>query len=118
MLTQQIWSVLLFLAVLAALPFLIKRWKLTQNARFGGDGEPPARIVSVLAVGPQQRVVTVELGRAGARQRMVLGVTPQNISCLMTESVGDAPTAKTDTIAPAAAADGGGARFFGASPRA
>ena len=103
MLTQQIASVLLFLAVLAALPFLIKRWKSQQDIRLGGNSEPAARIVSVLAVGPQQRVVTIELGRAGARQRMVLGVTPQNITCLSSEAVGDAPAAKTDTIGTSAA---------------
>ena len=106
MLAQQIWSVLVFLACLAALPFLIKRWKSVNAAKYGGEAEPAPRVVSVLAVGPQQRVVTVEVGRDGARYRMVLGVTPQNISCLLSESLGGPIAApKTDTIEPSAAAN-------------
>ena len=99
MLAQQIWSVLIFLACLAALPFLVKRWKSLNAAKNGGETEPAPRVVSVLAVGPQQRVVTVEVGREGARQRIVLGVTAQNISCLFTESLDEqVPGPKTDTI--------------------
>jgi flagellar protein FliO/FliZ len=104
MLAQQIWSVLIFLACLAALPFLVKRWKSVNTAKYGGEAEPAPRVVSVLAVGPQQRVVTVEVCRGGARQRMVLGVTSQNISCLFTESLGEQmPAPKTDTIETSAA---------------
>ena len=99
MLAQQIWSVLIFLACLAALPFLVKRWKSVNAAKYGGESGPAPRVVSVLAVGPQQRVVTVEVGREGARQRMVLGVTAQNISCLFSEPIGEqAPTPKAGTI--------------------
>jgi flagellar protein FliO/FliZ len=99
MLAQQIWSVLIFLACLAALPFLVKRWKSVNNAKFGGGVEPAPRVISVLAVGPQQRIVTVEVGREGARQRMVLGVTSQNISCLFAESLSEQMQApKADTI--------------------
>lgn len=99
MLAQQIWSVLIFLACLAALPFLVKRWKSVNTAKYGGEVEPAPRVVSVLAVGPQQRVVTVEVGREWARQRMVLGVTSQSISCLFSEPLNEQkPAPKTDTI--------------------
>lgn len=106
MLTQQIWSVLLFLACLAALPFLVKRWRASTSAKFDGEAEPAPRVVSVLAVGPQQRVVTVEVGRKGVRQRMVLGVTPQNITCLYSEALGESVIVpKADNIGNPAEAD-------------
>jgi flagellar protein FliO/FliZ len=41
-----------------------------------------SKIVSAVAVGPHQRVVTVEVGPEGARTLLVLGVTAQTISCL------------------------------------
>lgn len=103
MLTQQLWSVLIFLACIAVLPFLIKRWKATQASRGGSSAEPPPRVVSVLAVGPQQRVVTIEVGREGARVRMILGVTSQNISCLSSQQWNEpAQAEKADTIGASA----------------
>ena len=43
-----------------------------------------SRVVSVLAVGPHQKVVTVEVGPDTARVSLVLGVTQQSISLLHT----------------------------------
>lgn len=98
---QQIWTVLVFLACIATLPFLVKIWKARQAQGFPGTSEPPPRIISALAVGPQQRLVIVELGRAGARTRMVLGVTAQNITCLSTEPLGAVSSAtKTENLEP------------------
>ena len=48
------------------------------------DSSGPARLVSALALGPQQRVVTVEVGPQNARVWLVLGVTQQSIQCLHT----------------------------------
>ncbi|HBH39944.1 MAG TPA: flagellar biosynthesis protein flio [Curvibacter sp.] len=78
--TQTIVSVVLFLVILALLPLAI-RW---YQQRVPGNTPPAAasRIVSTVAVGPQQRVVTIEVGPEGARTWLVLGVTTQNISCL------------------------------------
>lgn len=42
------------------------------------------RVISALAVGPQQRVVVVEMQDAGVPVRVALGVTPQHISHLIT----------------------------------
>ena len=78
--TQTIISVVLFLVILALLPLAI-RW-LQQRAPGGAAASAASRVVSTLAVGPQQRVVTVEVGPEGARTWLVLGVTAQNISCL------------------------------------
>lgn len=80
--TQTIVSVVLFLVILGLLPLAI-RW-LQQRNPGGVSASTASRIVSTVAVGPQQRVVTVEVGPEGARTWLVLGVTPQNITCLHT----------------------------------
>lgn len=106
--TQTIVSVVLFLIVLALLPLAI-RW---YQQRAAGITSPTtaSRIVSTLVVGPQQRVLTVEVGPEGARVWLVLGVTAQNISCLHSMPVG--------TAAPRAAAfaSAGGKPDTGGSP--
>jgi flagellar protein FliO/FliZ len=82
---QTIVSVVLFLVILALLPLAI-RW-YQQRAPGGASASTASRIVSSLAVGPQQRVVTIEVGPEGARTWLVLGVTPQNVTCLHTLAV-------------------------------
>lgn len=81
--TQSLLVIGLFLCVLVSLPFLIDYAK----KRYGWSPAGPlgsARMVSALAIGPQQKVVTVEVGPAHARVWLVLGVTPQSIQCLHT----------------------------------
>jgi len=97
--TQTIVSVVLFLVILALLPLAI-RW-LQQRAPGGASTGAASRIVSTLAVGPQQRVVTVEVGPESARTWLVLGVTAQNITCLHNVPVGGA-AARPPVLAPAA----------------
>ncbi len=97
--TQTIVSVVLFLVILALLPPAV-RW-FQQRAPGGASNAAASRIVSTLAVGPQQRVVTVEVGPEGARTWLVLGVTAQNISCLHSMPAGLAPV-RSSVFAPAA----------------
>jgi len=78
--TQTIVSVAVFLVLLALLPLGI-RW-LQRRAPGGSTTTGASRIVSAIAVGPHQRVVTVEVGPEEARTWLVLGVTTQNITCL------------------------------------
>ena len=81
--SQSLWSVGIFLAVIVCLPFAVKWLK----ERVGGDIRQIAgqsRVVSAVAVGPHQRVVTVEVGPPGARVWLTLGVTAQSITCLHT----------------------------------
>lgn len=87
--TQTVVSVVLFLVILALLPPAV-RW-FQQRAPGGAANGAASRIVSTLAVGPQQRVVTVEIGPEGSRTWLVLGVTSQSITCLHTMPVGLAP---------------------------
>lgn len=79
--SQSYISVLVFLGLIACLPMAIK-W--AKQRAVGGVRELAghSKIVSAVAVGPHQRVVTVEVGPEGARTLLVLGVTAQSISCL------------------------------------
>jgi flagellar protein FliO/FliZ len=81
--TQSLILIGLFLCVLVSLPFLIERIKKHYGLNPVGPSGP-ARLVSALALGPQQKVVTVEVGPQSARVWLVLGVTQQSIQCLHT----------------------------------
>lgn len=81
MMTQSLVSVGVFLAILVCLPFALKWLK----QRYGGgalEDSGQSRFISALAVGPHQRVVTVEVGPEGRRVWLTLGVTAQSITCL------------------------------------
>ena len=94
-----------FLGVLVCLPLLLKWIKQRVPGRFP-DASGQTRFVSALAVGPHQRVVTVEVGPEGKRVWLTLGVTGQKISCLHSvevgdaESLGPAPRIPVDSRAP------------------
>ena len=82
---QSLWSVGVFLAVLVCLPFAVK-WLKGQSAGGLRQTEGQAKLISAVAVGPHQRVVTVEVGPPGARVWLTLGVTAQSITRLHTGS--------------------------------
>lgn len=79
---QMLLIVALFVAALAALPWLIRRLQQRQLGLMPGGAGAAGRVLSTVAVGPQQRVVTVEVGPAQQRVVLVLGVTTQQITCL------------------------------------
>jgi flagellar protein FliO/FliZ len=111
--TQTLVSVIAFLVLLALLPLGI-RW-FQRRAPGGMTTGATSRLISTLAVGPQQRVMTVEVGPEGARTWLVLGVTAQHISCLHTITVMRAPENSPASVsAPAAMAERGGEGFEGA----
>jgi flagellar protein FliO/FliZ len=78
--TQTLLMVVLFVAAMAALPWLVRRLKLRQGALGGISAS--SRVLSQVGVGPNQRVVTVEVSHEGVRAVLVLGVTAQQIQCL------------------------------------
>lgn len=79
--TQSLVWVVLFVGAVALLPWLVRRIQRRQGglASAGGVG---SRVLASVALGPQQRVVTVETGGPQERVVLVLGVTAQQISCL------------------------------------
>ncbi|WP_200843976.1 flagellar biosynthetic protein FliO [Pantoea sp. 18069] len=79
-LSQTLLAVLAFVAVVAALPWLVRRMQQRQAMARGGDVS--TRVLSAVAVGAHQRVVTVEVGEGAHKTRLVLGVTAQQINCL------------------------------------
>jgi flagellar protein FliO/FliZ len=79
--TQSLVSVGVFLALLVCLPFALK-WVKQRVGGAAAEDSGQSRFISALAVGPHQRVVTVEVGPEGRRVWLTLGVTAQNISCL------------------------------------
>lgn len=79
--TQTLLLIVLFIGALAALPWLIRRLQQRQAGLLSAPGGA-SRVLSAVAVGPQQKVVTVEVGPAHQRTVLVLGVTAQQINCL------------------------------------
>lgn len=84
--SQSLLSVGVFLLVIACLPFTVKWFKVRRGGDFRQVGGQ-AKLISALAVGPHQRVVTVEVGPPGERVWLTLGVTAQSITCLHSGSV-------------------------------
>ena len=82
--TQTLLVVVLFVAAMACLPWLVRRLQQRRGA-LGGAGAS-SRVLSQVAVGPHQRVVTVEVAHEGAHAVLVLGVTAQQVQCLHTFS--------------------------------
>lgn len=79
--TQTLLVVVLFVGFIAMLPWLIKRLQ-QRHVNAGTAAGAQARVLSAVSVGPQQRVVTVEVGAEHSRTCLVLGVTAQQITCL------------------------------------
>ncbi|WP_180124686.1 flagellar biosynthetic protein FliO [Rhodoferax sp. BLA1] len=77
----------LAVAVLASIPFGLK-WLQRRMGVGAVGGVVSAKVISAVAVGPHQRVVTVEVGPLDARVWLTLGVTAQAITCLHTSAAG------------------------------
>jgi flagellar protein FliO/FliZ len=90
--SQSLVSVGIFLAVLVCLPFAIK-WVQQRAHRVGvRDVAGQVRLIGALALGPHQRVVTVEVGPENARTWLTLGITGQSITCLHSAPVIESAT--------------------------
>lgn len=86
--------VALFVAAMAALPWLVRRLQqknLLPRAMGMARGQVavPGQVLGSLSIGPQQRVVTVQVGEGDEAVRLVLGVTAQQIQCLHTFAAQD-----------------------------
>lgn len=84
--SQSLISVGIFLALMVCLPFAVKWIKERSQGDVRQIGSQ-SKLISAVAVGPHQRVVTVEVGPHGARVWLTLGVTSQAITCLHTGPV-------------------------------
>jgi flagellar protein FliO/FliZ len=78
-------GLLWFIVIIAAIPLVL--WLLKRSpygAALAGGTAAPTRTVGSTSIGPQQRIVTIEVGQGDERRWLVLGVTPQHISALHT----------------------------------
>ena len=99
---QTLLVVVLFVAAMALLPWLLRRLKQRQSA-LSGTGAVAARVLTAISLGPQQRLVTVEVGTGEARTCLVLGVTAQQITCLHVLPALSSATAPVSAAAVASA---------------
>lgn len=79
--TSSLLALFLMIGALAALPWVLRRWQQRQQGLHGADSVS-TKVLSAVAIGPGQRVVTVEVGQGTEKTRLVLGVTAQHIQCL------------------------------------
>ena len=86
--TQRLLWVGVCWVLLAMLPWGV-RWLQRNVGAAGLTQSNTSRVVSAVAVGPHQRVVTVEVGPEGARVWLVLGVTAQTVTCLHSSPAGN-----------------------------
>ncbi|MCW7540562.1 flagellar biosynthetic protein FliO [Aquabacterium sp. A7-Y] len=85
-------SALWFLLIIAMIPAALWLLKRSQAAGLGGLGHQQlTRVLSITGLGPQQRVVTVEVGQGDERRWLVLGVTAQSITTLHTMAAQELP---------------------------
>jgi flagellar protein FliO/FliZ len=79
--TPTLFIVALFVVAIALIPFGVKKLKQKMASVVLGAMDA-SRIVSAVAVGVNQRVVTLEVGPSHARVWLILGITPTAINCL------------------------------------
>ncbi len=76
-------SLLWFVLIVALIPAAL--WLFKRSGMAGAMARSQAlglRQVGTLGLGPQQRIVAVELGEGEARRWLLLGVTPQQVNTL------------------------------------
>ncbi|MFC4621722.1 FliO/MopB family protein [Comamonas nitrativorans] len=81
---------------MAALPWGLRRWQLRRQVT-QGVVQVQTQVLGAVAIGPGQRVVTVQVQRGDAMACLVLGVTAQSIQCL--HVLPDAPAASSGATA-------------------
>jgi len=87
-----------FGAIIVLIPLAL--WLLKRTPVGGLAAHGVLRSVAVLPLSPQQRIVTVEVGRGDQRRWLVLGVTPHNITAL--HDMAPQADAETGNTQPAA----------------
>ncbi|WP_053014049.1 FliO/MopB family protein [Caldimonas brevitalea] len=93
-------SALWFFFIIAMIPAALWLLKRSQAAGLGalGQAQQATRVVSITGLGPNQRLVTVEVGQGDERQWLVLGVTAQSITALHTLAAQELPPAQPLTM--------------------
>ena len=77
----EAWPALVLLAVIVSLPWLARKIRAAGWQGLKPPEQAP-RLVSALAVGAHQRVITIEVQQGAQTRRLLLGVTPQSVTLL------------------------------------
>ncbi|NRF68507.1 flagellar biosynthetic protein FliO [Aquincola sp. S2] len=86
-----------FVAILVLIPVAL--WLLKRTPIGAAASQGPMRLVAALPLGPNQRLLTVEVGAGEERRWLVLGVTPGGINTLHTMGPqADLPAASTAAL--------------------
>ena len=75
---STMWSLLMLVVVLGAIPASLWLLRRLQDLRPGGSAPRAMEIASQIALGPRERVVVLRL----AGRELVLGVTAQQVTLL------------------------------------
>lgn len=78
--SQTFLMVAVFVIGIACLPWGV-RWMQRRAGALSPD-TGKTKVLSVLAVGPQQRVVTIQVASGAQEAVLVLGVTSSSVNCL------------------------------------
>ena len=97
---QNAMPALLLLALMVGLAFALK-WARRRLPGIAGHSGPALRVLSSLSLGPQQRVVTVQVGDGADRICLVLGVASGSVTALHQMSLADLPAVPADPSASA-----------------
>lgn len=73
-----------FIAIVAMIPLALWLLKRSPMGAAMGAAGAPAKVVASLPLGPNQRVLTLEVGQGDERRWLLVGVTPQSINALHT----------------------------------
>ena len=101
---QNALPALLLLALMVGIAFALKwaRGRVPGLAGVAGQQGPALRVLSSLSLGPQQRVVTVQVGDGADRICLVLGVAAGSVTALHQMPLpAEPPAAPLDPSAPA-----------------
>jgi flagellar protein FliO/FliZ len=85
-------SIAALVGVIVLIPLVL--WLLKRTPLGGGATRGPMRMVGTLALGPSQRLVTVEVGGGDERRWLVLAVAPSGVTTLHTM----APAQEADAV--------------------
>ena len=75
-------SLVWFVVIIALIPVAL--WLLKRTPMGGSASQGFLRHIAALSIAPNQRIVTIEVGRGEQRRWLVLGVTAHNITTLHT----------------------------------
>ena len=97
---QNAWPALVLLALMVGIAWALKwaRGRLPGLPGVPGQSGPVLKVLGSVSLGPQQRVVTLQVGQGESATCLVLGVAPGSVNALHEMAM------PADTAAPSAPA--------------